>query len=85
MAEAETEITHPVWHGGCQYFSTWTQMEQHVFNSAIHKAAGRCSASSWNNPWGRSNCQLHSWLMGVSGIVPGKIMERPGTVRPAAL
>ena len=30
---------------------------------------------------GRSNCGL----MGISGIVPGKIMERPRTVRPAAL
>ena len=29
--------------------------------------------------------QLHSRLMGVSGIVPGKIMEQPGTMRPAAL
>ena len=26
---------------------------------------------------GRSNRPLHSQLMGVSGIVPGKIMERP--------
>ena len=34
---------------------------------------------------GRSNCRLHSRLMGISGIVPDKIMERPGTVRPAAL
>ena len=36
-------------------------------------------------PWGSSNHQLHSRLMGVSGIVPGKIMEWPGTVRLAAL
>ena len=36
-------------------------------------------------PRGRSNWRLHSQLMGVSGIVTGKIMERPGTVRPAAL
>ena len=36
-------------------------------------------------PRGRSSWRLHSWLMGVSGIVPGKIMERPGTVRPPAL
>ena len=36
-------------------------------------------------PRGCSNCRLHSRLMGVSGIVPGKIMERPGTVRPVAL
>ena len=34
---------------------------------------------------GRSSCRLHSQFMGVSGIVPGKIMEWPGTVRPAAL
>ena len=27
----------------------------------------------------------HSWLVGVSGIVPGKIMERPGTMRPVDL
>ena len=32
-----------------------------------------------------SSHQPHSWPMGVSGIVPGKIMERPGNVRPAAL
>ena len=49
-------------------------------NSAIHKAVGRRAAGGC-----RSNCQLHSRLMGVSGIVPGKIMERPGTVRLAAL
>ena len=48
--------------------------------STIHKAAGRHSAGSWNE-----FCRLHSRLMGVSGIVPGKIMERPGTVRPTAL
>ena len=36
-------------------------------------------------PRGRSSCRLHSRLMGVSGIVPGKIMEWPGTVRPVAL
>ena len=32
------------------------------------------------------SCQwLHSRLMGVTGIVPGKVIEQPGTVRPAAL
>ena len=34
---------------------------------------------------GHSNRRLHSRLMGISGIVPGKIMERLGTVRPGTL
>ena len=34
---------------------------------------------------GHSSCWLHSQLMGVSGIAPGKIMEQPGTMRPSAL
>ena len=34
---------------------------------------------------GCSSLWLHSGLMGVSGIVPGKIMEWPATMRPMAL
>ena len=34
---------------------------------------------------GPANSRLHSRLMGVSGIVPVKIMEQLGTMRPAAL
>ena len=33
----------------------------------------------------RSSRRLLFRVKGVSGIVPGKIMERSGTVRPAAL
>ena len=50
--------------------------------SASHKSASQAvgmtskTCSSW---------QLHSSLVGVSGIVPGKIMEQPGIMRPAAL
>ena len=36
-------------------------------------------------PRGHSSRWVHSWLMRVSGIVPGKIMVEPGTMRPAAL
>ena len=52
----------------------------------------RYSQSHWyvffpvgTTPRGCSSCQLHSQLMGVSGIVPGKIMEWPGTMRPVVL
>ena len=37
------------------------------------------------SPRGRYSHQLHSQLMEASGIVPGKIMECLGTVRPVAL
>ena len=54
-------------------------------NSAIHKAASQMFFPVGTTPRGCSSHQLHSQLMGVSGIVPGKIMEWPGTVRPTAL
>ena len=54
-------------------------------NSAIHKAAGQAFFPVGTTPRGRSSRWLHSRLMGVSGIVPGKIMQRLGTMRPAAL
>ena len=41
------------------------------------------SQSRWQG--GRSSRRPHSQLMGVLRIVPGKVMEWPGTVRPAAL
>ena len=50
-------------------------------NSAIHKATGQAFSrlvgmTSETIP----SCSSHSWLMGVSGIVPGKIMEWLETV-----
>ena len=53
--------------------------------SAIDKAAVQRSASGWNDPRDRSNCQPHSQFKRFSGIVPGKVMEWPGTVRLLAL
>ena len=53
--------------------------------SAIHKATGQVFSRLERPSETRSCWRLYSRLMGVSGIVPGKIMERPGTVRLAAL
>ena len=63
--------------------------------SAIHKAAGSLVTSrsyktaGWNAPqrWFLLVASIDSqWILLCStGIVPVEIMERPGTVRPAAL
>ena len=56
----------------------------YVINSAIHKAVIQHSAGSWNDLRDHSSCRPHSCLKRFSGIVPGKVMEQPGTMRLAA-
>ena len=56
---------------------------RNIFQSPV--AASQAFFPVGTTPRGHSSCRLHSRLMGVSGIVPGKIMEWPGTVRPVAL
>ena len=58
-------------------------------NSAIHKAAVQHSAGGWNDlrhpfqpPVPLTASGMEWWN---DGIVPSKIMERPATMRPAAL
>ena len=52
-----------------------------IINSAIHKAAVRPAAVQ-NGVW-RAFCTAVSF--DILGIIPGKPVERPLTVRPAAL
>ena len=62
-------------------FANSTEILEAYSAGSIHKAAIQCSAGDWNNLRDCSSCQPHSWLKRFSGIVPGKVMERPGTVR----
>ena len=54
-------------------------------NSAIHKAAGQAFSRLERPPEAVPGVVPAASSMGVSGIVPGKIMEQHGTVRPVAL
>ena len=58
---------------------------QRVTNSAIHKATVQCSAASWSDLRECSSHWSHSQFKRFSRIVPGKVMEQLGTMRPAAL
>ena len=53
--------------------------------SAIHKAAVQPSTSSWNDLRDHSSHLPHSQVKKFSGIVPGKVMEWPETMRLVAL
>ena len=53
--------------------------------SAIHKAASQVFSQLEGPQRPVSAGGSHSWLMGVSGIAPGKIMEWLGSMRLVAL